>query len=244
MLVLLRSSLLAVRDISSCNRGMHKSAMGNMTLRTGMDNHAGCKTLCNNDRFFVSYNSLHDSYPLSPPDKPLPQLPSPRYNLFPDIRKPSYTVHAPPSEISTASPIATASLLSVSDISSELDDTAGGRWQLECGTVSRPDSCTLPPTPGLQRDRPEATSNDDAVSERGDSNGVFFAVERSDEVVKFWVRLEDASMDDALEIEGVPAEERRRLMMMARELRVESHRGGKSVEHIQLLVGTYCEDLG
>lgn len=87
-------------------------------------------------------------------------------------------------------------------------------------------------------------SGDDAVSDSVDRNGVFFAVERGDEVVKFWVRVEDAFMDNALAIEGVPVEERRRLVMMARELRIEGHRGGKFIEHIQLLVGSYREHRG
>ncbi|KAH8170679.1 hypothetical protein LIA77_09460 [Sarocladium implicatum] len=181
------------------------------------------------DDYLGSYTSL-GAYSL-PPNKPLPALPSSRYSPFPRAPTARYTSHSQPSPVS--SPAATASILSVSDLSTCLDGSPS--WELDSETVSRPDSCTLPPTPGIRQDSHYYDEEHDNIF-----HGGFVAVEQHNGFVRFWVRTEDALLEDRMVERGVAHGEARRLAAMAREVVLLNRRGGP-VEYVQLLMGTYRE---
>lgn len=184
------------------------------------------------DEHLGSCTSLLGAYPL-PPNKPLPALPSPRYSPFPGARTTRYTTNILSSTAS--SPVATATILSVSDLSTCPGQTLS--WELDSETVSRPDSCTLPPTPGLRQNSQYYDEETDSASFRGG----FVAVEKHTNFVRFWVRTEDALLEDQMVEKGVARNEARRLAAMAREVLVSNRRGGP-VEYVQLLMGT-CREL-
>src|SRR5687767_7159776 len=199
----------------------------NMTIQPKMDSQPRIESPFTRKGFLASYTSLPGTYH-PPPNKPLPQIPSPRYNLFPDTYKTPKRAQTP-SSLSSNSPVATAMLLSVSDLSAG-EET----WDLDSGTVSRPDSCTLPPTPGIHRET-QGGEHDEGSDE---GQGVFFALKKEGGFVRFWVKVENALLESALEVEGVPIDEASRLRCMARELIVDERQGG-AIEHVQLLIGSF-----